>query len=98
MIPTKLSIQNKSGFVFILSIALAVLINVHPCLARDYYVSSSTGDDRNDGRSEQTALKTLDELSAIPFLPGDTILFKRGPALRKNPSDSTLTEQEKSRR
>ncbi|OME77638.1 hypothetical protein BK120_25530 [Paenibacillus sp. FSL A5-0031] len=43
-----------------------------------YYVSSSTGDDDNDGLSEAAAWKTLSFVNAATFLPGDRILLKSG--------------------
>lgn len=41
-----------------------------------YYISSSRGNDANDGRSPATAWKTIDRINATTFQPGDTILFK----------------------
>ena len=49
-----------------------------PCFSQNYYISSSTGNDGNDGLTSQTAVKTLKKISALPFLPGDSILLKRG--------------------
>ncbi len=43
-----------------------------------YYVSSSTGDDANDGRSEATAFKTLDRVNRLILKPGNKVLLKRG--------------------
>jgi len=43
-----------------------------------YYVSSSKGDDQADGRSTQTAWRTLARVNVAAFQPGDTILFERG--------------------
>ncbi|SDS86520.1 Right handed beta helix region [Paenibacillaceae bacterium GAS479] len=43
-----------------------------------YYVSSSTGDDTNDGLTEATAWKTMGKISGMTFLPGDRILLKSG--------------------
>lgn len=42
------------------------------------YVSSSLGDDRNDGRSPAQAWKTLAKVSAQTFGPGATIRLRRG--------------------
>lgn len=41
-----------------------------------YYISSSRGNDANDGRSPATAWKSIDKVNATTFQPGDTILFK----------------------
>ena len=43
-----------------------------------YYVSSSTGDDTNDGLSELAAWKTLDKVSIANIMPGALIIFKAG--------------------
>jgi hypothetical protein len=50
---------------------------------RTYYLSSSTGNDSNDGLSELTPWKTLSKIyesASIPntFIPGDNILLKKG--------------------
>ncbi|HOV69612.1 MAG TPA: hypothetical protein PLZ84_04760, partial [Clostridia bacterium] len=42
-----------------------------------YYVSTS-GDDNNNGTSEQTPWRTLAKVSSMTFSPGDQILLKRG--------------------
>jgi hypothetical protein len=46
--------------------------------AATYYVSSSTGSDTNNGTSTSTPWKTIAHVNAQTFLPGDSILFKRG--------------------
>lgn len=43
-----------------------------------YFVSSSTGDDANDGLTEAKAWKTMGKISAMTFQPGDRILLKSG--------------------
>jgi len=43
-----------------------------------YYVSSSTGNDDDDGLSSQTAWKTLGKVSSREYLPGEAILLKSG--------------------
>ncbi|QJD86274.1 carbohydrate binding domain-containing protein [Cohnella herbarum] len=43
-----------------------------------YYVSSSGGNDSNDGLSSATPWRTLTKISSITFNPGDTILLKAG--------------------
>jgi parallel beta-helix repeat protein len=49
-----------------------------PCFSQNYYVSSSTGNDGNNGLTAQTAVKTFKKISTFPLLPGDSILLKRG--------------------
>ena len=45
--------------------------------ANTYYVSSSVGNDQGDGRSPQSAWRTLARVNAATLQPGDTILFQR---------------------
>lgn len=45
---------------------------------KTYYVSSSTGNDENDGLSEATAWKSLDKISELTLGAGDEVLLKRG--------------------
>jgi len=52
-----------------------------PCAV--YYLSSSLGDDRNDGLSPERPWRSLDRIfvkaySSSPFAPGDRILLRRG--------------------
>ncbi len=47
-------------------------------VASAIYVSSSTGDDSNDGLSPETAIQTLEAVNSIKLLPGDSVLFKSG--------------------
>ncbi|MFZ1005297.1 MAG: hypothetical protein WAN65_00565 [Candidatus Sulfotelmatobacter sp.] len=46
--------------------------------ATTYYVSSSTGSDGASGTSAATAWQTVAYVNGQTFLPGDSILFKRG--------------------
>jgi hypothetical protein len=46
--------------------------------ATTYYVSSSTGSDANSGTSTTTAWQTIAHVNLQTFLPGDSVLFKRG--------------------
>jgi parallel beta-helix repeat protein len=43
-----------------------------------HYVSSSDGNDSNDGLNTNSAWKTIDKANTITPAPGDKILFKRG--------------------
>ncbi len=43
-----------------------------------YYVSSSQGNDANDGRTEATAIASLDVVNALELVPGDFVAFKAG--------------------
>ena len=46
-----------------------------------YYVSVD-GDDKNDGKSPENAIKTLDAIKALDLKSGDAVLFKRGDIFR----------------
>jgi hypothetical protein len=43
-----------------------------------YYISSSTGNDTNNGLSPSSAFRTLQKLNTLTFAPEDHILFKSG--------------------
>jgi hypothetical protein len=53
--------------------------------ATKYYVSSSTGSDNafRDGKSEASAWKTISKVNSKTFLPGDSILFRKGDVWRE---------------
>ena len=43
-----------------------------------FFLSSSTGNDNNNGKSSNTPWKTIEKLNSQILYPGDTILFKSG--------------------
>jgi len=47
-------------------------------LAATYYVSSSSGDDSNDGLSAGEPFATIDHVNGLDLQPGDRVLFKCG--------------------
>ena len=47
-----------------------------------YYVSSSEGDDANDGRNSATPFQTLEKICSIGLVPGDSVLFKSGDSFK----------------
>ena len=54
-----------------------------PAASRTYYISSTSGNDANDGQSPEKAWQHLSKIylksiSKDAFQPGDTILLKRG--------------------
>ncbi|MCU1303044.1 MAG: glycoside hydrolase family protein [Candidatus Sulfotelmatobacter sp.] len=59
---------------------LAIIGLAWSCLASatTYYVSSSTGNDSNAGTSTVAAWQTIGHVNGLTFLPGDSILFRRG--------------------
>jgi len=63
----------------LIALWLLASLNVH---AQSYYLSSSTGDDAKDGKTEATAWKTLTRyhqaMKGKTFKAGDDIYFKRG--------------------
>ncbi len=45
---------------------------------RVFYVDATNGNDSNDGRSPSNAWQTISKVNGESFVPGDTILFRRG--------------------
>ena len=43
-----------------------------------YYVDATDGDDNNNGKSPETAWKSIEKVNSIEFQPGDRILFEKG--------------------
>lgn len=54
------------------------MIRNSACTKPTYFVSSSEGNDSNDGTTELTAWATIDKVNSITFSPGDSVGFKRG--------------------
>lgn len=54
------------------------IYSIFPVFSATYYVSSSQGNDSNSGMSPQTPWKKISKVNAVNFVPGDTILFRRG--------------------
>ena len=48
------------------------------CSASTYYISSSNGNDNNNGLSSQSPFQSIDKLNSLTFFPGDSILFMSG--------------------
>lgn len=48
---------------------------------KTYYVSNS-GSDKNDGKSKNTPIKSLEKLETMPIECGDEVLFERGSIFR----------------
>ena len=58
-----------------------------------YYISSSQGNDSNNGKSQTTPWKSINKVNSSTFNPGDQILFKRGDQFTESlivPSGGTL--------
>jgi parallel beta-helix repeat protein len=58
---------------------------LHPQADMTYYVSSSTGDDLNNGLSESTPLATLGRVNGLDLQPGDHVLLKCGDTWHNDP-------------
>ena len=64
---------SKKIILIILSLSTALCMR-----AQKYYVSSSLGNDLNNGLSIQTPFKSIEKLNSINFNAGDSIFFKSG--------------------
>ena len=70
-----------------------LLLSYSLCAQNQYYLSSSTGNDSNDG-SQTQPWKTLSKISATTLGPGDTVYFKKGDTFRGHfVVDGSGTEQ-----
>jgi parallel beta-helix repeat protein len=63
----------------LLGLAFMLPITAH---CATYYVSSSTGDDNNDGLSQNSPWQTIAKVNEVLFEDNSTILFKRGELFR----------------
>lgn len=61
-----------------LSLTLAVHTTARPRAPVTYYVSSSTGDNENDGDKENEPIQTISKVNELTLYPGDAVLFKCG--------------------
>ncbi|WP_129366903.1 Ig-like domain-containing protein, partial [Lutibacter sp. HS1-25] len=59
---------------------IVLLLSFTNIFATNYYISSSSGNDSNDGKSENSAWKTISKLNTIikTLGAGDVVLFKSG--------------------
>jgi hypothetical protein len=72
---SRLSRHRISGLGVGVLLVTVIGVNVE---ATTYYVSSSTGSDSASGTSATTPWQTVAHVNGRTFLPGDSILFKRG--------------------
>lgn len=61
---------------FLLTLLIAYLFSITSLYAQTTFYISSTGNDNNNGSSQQTAWKSLEKVNATTFKPGDKILFE----------------------
>ena len=57
---------------------IVILTDTTARKASAIYISSSTGDDSNNGLTPETAFQTLGKINSLELLPGDSLLFKSG--------------------
>ena len=69
------SVYKLSKKIIFIILSMFVTINT---TAQSYYVSSSQGNDLNNGLSVQSPLQSIDKLNSMQFNPGDSIFFKSG--------------------
>ena len=69
--------MNFTSAIILLLILSTSISCANPISGRSYYVSSE-GNDRNDGKSPETAWRSLGKVNATAFRPGDTIRFEGG--------------------
>ena len=70
-----------------------LLLSFSLCAQNQYYLSSSTGNDNNNG-SQTQPWKTLSKISNTTLGPGDTVYFKKGDTFRGHfVVDGSGTEQ-----
>ena len=60
---------------------VVLLLSFSLCAQNQYYLSSSTGNDNNNG-SQNQPWKTLSKISNTTLGPGDTVYFKKGDTFR----------------
>ncbi len=70
------NVSDGSGGQTISDAVYSIVINENA--GTNYYVSSTMGNDSNDGLSPSTAWQTLEKASNATILPGDKVMFKRG--------------------
>ncbi len=73
--------KNQSSWAWVV-----FLLGIVPCLTADarlFYVDSVGGNDSWNGLSDADAWKTIHKVDISHFLPGDSILFKRGGTWRE---------------
>ena len=70
--------NQAADFEFVFDSGLPEAKSVYPLsVGRKFYVSAS-GNDENDGLSEDKALRTIDAVNDLELLPGDSVLFHKG--------------------
>jgi len=63
-------------------LTICLFINSSLVSAKNYYIKNG-GNNRADGKSEATAWASISKVNGMHFLPGDSILFKKGDVWRE---------------
>ncbi|MDA3824110.1 MAG: right-handed parallel beta-helix repeat-containing protein [Bacteroidales bacterium] len=69
--------KKKCNFITVVLISILFVLP-HLAIASTYYVDATSGSNDNNGRTEETAWRTVSKINGYSFSPGDSILFKRG--------------------
>ena len=77
----------------LLVFVFALCFTVSPAFSTTYYVSSSAGNDAQNGTASSSPWKTITKVNSKAFQPGDTVLFKRGDVWTKQNLKITSTGQ-----
>ena len=68
-------IYSLSKKITLITLSIFILVNTE---AQVYYISSSQGNDLNNGLSVQSPFQSIEKLNSMQFNPGDSIYFKSG--------------------
>jgi hypothetical protein len=80
--PLNMKTNKKGHKIHLLGLIIVVTISLQ-LNATNYYISN-TGNDLNNGTTTVTAWQTLEKINSTSFIPGDSILFKRGDTWRND--------------
>jgi hypothetical protein len=69
---------NKYLFLTLFWLIILIGLSVYQVSATNYYIDSKEGNDAAAGTSAAEAWKSIDKINVATFLPGDSILFKKG--------------------
>ena len=72
-----MNIRKVSYFIIGLFLVLTGCISVGQQSGTCYYFDANDGHDQNDGKTPQTAWKSVDRIKDLQLMPGDSVLFKR---------------------
>lgn len=72
-----MSLNIKAPYIYFMFFMLLILLNFNLLHAQNYYIDGINGNDANNGRSAQTAWRTLNKISNNTiFKPGDVIAIR----------------------